>query len=180
MNAETYGDAASLAAFHGRITASRKIEPTKKIAIRKITELVGLGDRLLRVGRLGRRDRRDLGADHREDHHDDADEDRAGRRAGRSRRGSVRLLKSIALLRPEPDDEQGAEDDEDDDRGDLDPGEPELELAERGRPRTGWSRSSAPSGPSDEHHSGTLGIQYCRIFAPATASKPTTITQKYQ
>ena len=28
--------------FHGRITASRKIEPTKKIAIRTTTELVAL------------------------------------------------------------------------------------------------------------------------------------------
>src|SRR5690349_11528429 len=39
-NAETYGDAASSGEFQGRITASRKIEPTKKIAIRMITELV--------------------------------------------------------------------------------------------------------------------------------------------
>ena len=30
-----------------------------------------------------------------------------------------------------------------------------------------------------DNHSGT-SIQYCTIFAPAIASKPTTITQKYQ
>src|SRR4051794_30166470 len=39
-NADTYGEAASSAEFQGRITASRKIEPTKKIAIRTTTELV--------------------------------------------------------------------------------------------------------------------------------------------
>src|SRR6185437_14313568 len=33
-NAATYGEASSAAEFQGRITASRKIEPTKKIAIR--------------------------------------------------------------------------------------------------------------------------------------------------
>jgi hypothetical protein len=29
-------------------------------------------------------------------------------------------------------------------------------------------------------HNGTPGNQRCRILPPATASKPTTITQKYQ
>ena len=29
-------------------------------------------------------------------------------------------------------------------------------------------------------HKGTSGIQYCKSLAPATASKPTTMTQKYQ
>ena len=29
-------------------------------------------------------------------------------------------------------------------------------------------------------HSGTPGSQYCSTFAPATASKPMTMTQKYQ
>src|SRR5215217_4454203 len=38
--AATYGDSPSCAEFHGRIVASRKIEPTKKIEIRKTTELV--------------------------------------------------------------------------------------------------------------------------------------------
>src|SRR4051794_4353324 len=40
LKAETYGEAASSAEFQGRMTASRKIEPTKKTAIRRITELV--------------------------------------------------------------------------------------------------------------------------------------------
>src|SRR5689334_18510008 len=39
LNAETYGDAASWSEFHGRITASRNSEPTKKSAIRVMTEL---------------------------------------------------------------------------------------------------------------------------------------------
>ncbi len=38
----TYGDAASSVEFQGRITASRKTEPTKKTAIRATTELVAL------------------------------------------------------------------------------------------------------------------------------------------
>ena len=38
MNAVTNGEAARVSSFHGRIVASRKMEPTKKIAIRTITE----------------------------------------------------------------------------------------------------------------------------------------------
>jgi hypothetical protein len=38
----------------------------------------------------------------------------------------------------------------------------------------------ALSRTSETNHSGVLGIQYCTIFAPAIASKPTMITQKYQ
>src|SRR5919112_278801 len=40
--AATYGDSPSFAEFHGRIVASRKIDPTKKIEIRKTTEFVAL------------------------------------------------------------------------------------------------------------------------------------------
>src|SRR6476659_6627258 len=39
-NAATYGDATSSAEFHGRMTASRKIDPMKKTQIRTTTELV--------------------------------------------------------------------------------------------------------------------------------------------
>src|SRR6478752_4960784 len=42
VNAETNGEAASFSPFHGRIVTSRNIEPTKKIAIRTITELAAL------------------------------------------------------------------------------------------------------------------------------------------
>ena len=42
VSALTYGDAPSSFEFHGRMTHSRKIEPTKKMAIRMITELVAL------------------------------------------------------------------------------------------------------------------------------------------
>ena len=38
----TYGDAESSVEFHGRITASRNTDPTKKTAIRATTELVAL------------------------------------------------------------------------------------------------------------------------------------------
>jgi hypothetical protein len=36
------------------------------------------------------------------------------------------------------------------------------------------------SSPSDMIHKGTSGSHFWRTPAPATASKPTTITQKYQ
>src|SRR3954469_80580 len=39
-NALTYGEAPSSWEFHGRITASRNTDPTKKIAMRSTTELV--------------------------------------------------------------------------------------------------------------------------------------------
>src|SRR6478752_6407962 len=42
VNAATNGDAPISAEFHGTITASRNTEPTKKIATRKITDLVAL------------------------------------------------------------------------------------------------------------------------------------------
>nr|WP_240746807.1 hypothetical protein [Cryptosporangium phraense] len=41
-NALTYGDSPSFVEFHGRITASRKTDPTEKIKIRTITEFVAL------------------------------------------------------------------------------------------------------------------------------------------
>src|SRR4029453_14419206 len=40
--AETYGESPSLVEFHGRIVASRKIEPTKNTRIRNTTEFVAL------------------------------------------------------------------------------------------------------------------------------------------
>src|SRR6266496_4895376 len=42
VNAATNGEAATVLSFHGRITVSRKNEPTKKIAMRMITELAAL------------------------------------------------------------------------------------------------------------------------------------------
>src|ERR1700712_5117071 len=42
VNALTYGEDPSSFEFHGRMTASRKTEPTKKMPIRTITELVAL------------------------------------------------------------------------------------------------------------------------------------------
>src|SRR6516164_11626197 len=40
LSAATYGEAPSSTEFHGRITTSRKTEPTKKIAMRATTDLV--------------------------------------------------------------------------------------------------------------------------------------------
>ena len=41
-NAATYGEAPSSLSFHGTMQTSRNIEPTKKVATRKMTELVAL------------------------------------------------------------------------------------------------------------------------------------------
>jgi hypothetical protein len=41
-NAATYGDSPSSAEFHGKMVASKKIEPTKKMITRSTTELVAL------------------------------------------------------------------------------------------------------------------------------------------
>ncbi|MEI2777882.1 MAG: hypothetical protein V9G19_18360 [Tetrasphaera sp.] len=113
--------------------------------MRQTTELVGLGDAALGVVGLGAGDRRDLGADHREDDDDDAGEEDRRARWGRSRRASVRLLKSSRPPATDAEDEAGS-------RcmrktmivGDLDAGEPVLELTEATAPRTGSSPSSAP------------------------------------
>src|SRR4051794_39392085 len=42
VKAATYGDAPSLLSFHGTMQTSRTIEPTKKVATRKITDWVAL------------------------------------------------------------------------------------------------------------------------------------------
>ena len=92
-------------------------------------------------------------------------------------RGEVAEVQLLFGQRPSTNSD--AEHQEDDDGRDFDAGEPELELAERARPRTGWCASSASIRISESSHSGA-SIQYWITFAPATASKPTTITQKYQ
>src|SRR3954451_889278 len=42
LNAATYGDAPSSVSFHGTMQASRKIDPTKNVATRTITDCVAL------------------------------------------------------------------------------------------------------------------------------------------
>src|SRR3954470_2183421 len=42
LKAATYGEAPSSVSFHGTMQASRKIEPTKKVATRRITDWVAL------------------------------------------------------------------------------------------------------------------------------------------
>ena len=91
-------------------------------------------------------------------------------------RGEVGEVQAAA--RPQAQHEESAEHEEDADRRDLDAGEPVLELAvapHREQVRTVISSIS----PRASTHKGrpTHG---CRILAPATASKPTTMTQKYQ
>ena len=85
-----------------------------------------------------------------------------------------------ALVGPEPDHEERAEDEERDDREHLDAGEPVLELAVRADREQVGRGHQHHQDRARQIHSGASANQNRRIFAPATASKPTTITQKYQ
>src|SRR5919107_1132173 len=108
--AATYGDSPSFVLFHGRIVASRKIEPTKKMEIRKTTELVAFA-----IPRSGSAD-------------------------------SAAAMVAISA--------------------------PTIEKT--------FVAVISPMRTKDTSHNGTSGNHRCRIPAPATASNPTTITQKYQ
>ena len=129
LSAATYGEAPSSTEFHGRITTSRKTEPTKKIAMRATTDLVARwtarsGSRLSAAA-IGD----DFRADHGEDHHHDGREDRpdALREESAVRRevGKIQVMPG-----QESQSECRADDEKDHDRRDFDSGEPEFEFAE--------------------------------------------------
>ena len=172
MNAVTNGEAAKLSSFHGRIVASRKMEPTKKIAIRTITELrlrhrSGSADSAAAIVAISAPTIEKMTVT--------MPTVIAPKPSGMNPPWAHRLEKSIDLFGHKPN-EQRSQRDEHTNRGHLDAGEPELELAE--------GRHGEQVGRHQDHqdhgeHSG-MSIQYWMIFAPAIASKPTTITQKYQ
>ena len=176
--AATYGDAASSAEFQGRITASRKIDPTKKIAIRKITELVALA-----MARAGSGDSAAamvaISAPTIEKITTTMAAKIAPGPSGKNPPCAVRLLKSSSLFGHSPSTNRL-------------PSTRKTTIAATLMPAN--QNSNSPNEEtenrlvavisvirtSDSSHSGHVGIQNCRTLAPATASKPTTITQKYQ
>ena len=113
------------------MTASRKIEPTKKIAIRVMTELAALA-----TARSGLSDSAAamvaISAPTMEKMTVTTPAVIARPPLGKKPPCEVRLLKSRLALGQMPKMNSAAADEEDDDGGDLDAGEPELELAERG------------------------------------------------
>src|SRR5680860_1530664 len=126
--AATYGERPSSLSFHGTMQTSRNIDPTKNVATRKITDCAARAIAFSGSWDSAARDGGDLGPHHREDDHDDAREDRADTvRQEAAVAGEVADVEALAW--PQPDDEEGAEDQEGDDGEDLDAGEPVLELA---------------------------------------------------
>ena len=176
--AATYGEPANAAEFQGRITASRKIDPTKKIAIRVITELVARA-----IARPGSGDSAAamvaISAPTMEKITTTIAAKIAPTPLGKKPPCAVRLLKSIALLGHSPNTNRL-------------PRNRKTTIAATLIPAN--QNSNSPNEDTENRlvavinvikinassHSGTPGIQNWITFAPATASKPTTITQKYQ
>src|SRR6478609_5633730 len=135
VNAVTNGEAAKLSSFHGRIVASRKMEPTKKIAILTITELAALV-----TARSG-------------------SDDSAAAIVAISAPTIEKMTDTMiaATLMPANQNSNSPKDD----------------TENRFVAVIKTMRTNAVN------HSG-MSIQYWMILAPAIASNPTTITQKYQ
>src|SRR3954453_13742575 len=176
-NAATEGEAARSAEFHGRMTASRKIDPTKNTAMRRITELVaramarpGSGDSAAARGAPS--------APTMEKITTTMAEKMAPMPSGKNPPWLVRLLKSSDWLGQMPSTNSV-------------PSARNTMIAATLMPAN--QNSNSPNeetenrlvavisviSASDMTHSGA-SIQYCSTLAPATASKPITITQKYQ
>jgi hypothetical protein len=177
LKAATYGEAASSAEFQGRMTASKKIDPTKKTAIRMITELVaramalpGSGDSAAAMVATS--------APTMEKITTTMAEKMAPMPSGKNPPWLVRLLKSSALPGQAPSTNSV-------------PSAMNTMIAATLMPAN--QNSNSPNEDTenrlvavisiirinDINHSGA-SIQYCSTLAPATASKPITITQKYQ
>ena len=177
LNAETYGEASSSAEFQGRMTASRKIEPTKKTAIRRITELVARA-----IALPGSCDSAAAmvatSAPTMEKITTTMAEKMAPIPSGNQPPCAVRLLKSRALFGHNPS-------------TNSEPSAMNTMIAATLMPAN--QNSNSPNDDTENrlvsvinvirineiNHSGA-SIQYWITLAPATASKPITITQKYQ
>src|SRR5690242_9188278 len=178
VNADTKGDAATCLLFHGRIVTSRNAEPTKKIAIRRITELAALA-----TARSGSEDSAAaivaISAPTMEKMVVTTPTVTAIAPRGKNPPCAVRFEKSIDLC------------------GQI----PNMNSVPRTRNRMiaatlipANQNSNSPNDDTENRfvtviamsssnavsHIGAAGIQNRMIFAPAMASKPTTITQKYQ
>ena len=177
VNAVTNGEAAKLSSFHGRIVASRKMEPTKKIAILTITELAALV-----TARSGSDDSAAaivaISAPTIEKMTVTMPTVIAPKPNGMNPPWDHRLEKSIDLFGHKP-------------TTNSEPRAMNTMIAATLMPAN--QNSNSPKDDTENrlvaviktsrtnavNHSG-MSTQYWMIFAPAMASKPTTITQKYQ
>ena len=177
VNAETNGEAASFSPFHGRIVTSRNIEPTKKIAIRMITELAAFATAL-----SGSEDSAAaivaISAPTIEKITVTTPTVIAATPNGKNPPWLHRLEKSSDLFGHKP-------------RTKSEPSAMNTMIAATLIPAN--QNSNSPNDETEnrlvavikisstnaDNHNG-MWIQNWMIFAPAIASKPTTITQKYQ
>src|SRR4051794_27216574 len=178
LKAATYGEAPSSVSFHGTMQASRKIEPTKKVATRRITDWVALA-----IAFSGSCDSAAatvaISAPTIEKTTTTMLEKIAPAPLGRNPPWSVRLLRSKPWSGQRPITNRV-------------PSTRKAMMASTLMPANQYSNS--PYEPTENRfvavisvisaraktQRGTSENQTRRISAPATASKPTTITQKYQ
>src|SRR4051794_12884692 len=177
LKAATYGEAPSSVSFHGTMQASRKIEPTKKVATRRITDWVALA-----IAFSGSCDSAAatvaISAPTIEKTTTTMLEKIAPTPCGRKPPWLVRLLKSVPWLGQRPSTYRV-------------PRTRKTMIAKTLMPANQYSNSPydptdtrfvaviSTMSPRDRIHSGAWN-QKVMIFAPATASNPTTMTQKYQ
>src|SRR3954447_1972582 len=176
-NAATYGDAPSWVSFQGTMQASRKIEPTKNVATRRITDCVAFA-----IAFSGSCDSAAatvaISAPTIEKITTTMLEKIAPTPFGRKPPWLVRLLKSRSWFGQMP-------------RTYRVPRTRNTMIAKTLIPANQYSNSPYDPtdtrsvagirtiSPNDSSHNGASN-QNVMILAPATASKPTTITQKYQ
>src|SRR3954447_9418255 len=177
VNAETNGDALACSSFHGKITASRNTEPTKNTAIRRITEFAafatarsGFADSAAAIVAISAPTmekitvttptviaRAPSGKNPPWVHRLEKSSDLSGHNPSTNSEPSPMNTTIAATLIPANQNSNSPNDD----------------TENRLVPVIKISRTNA------DNHSG-MSTQYWMIFAPAIASKPTTITQKYQ
>src|SRR3954468_10048507 len=177
VKAATYGEAPSLVSFQGTMHTSRNIDPTKKVATRRITDCVAFA-----MAFSGSWDSAAatvaISAPTMENTTTTMLEKIAPTPRGRKPPWLVRLLKSTPWLGHRP-------------RTNSVPRTRNTMIAKTLIPANQYSNSPYDPtdtrfvavirtiSPRDSSHSGASN-QNVMILAPATASKPTTITQKYQ
>src|SRR6476659_10179938 len=176
-NAATYGEAPRSLSFHGTMMTSRIIDPTKKVATRRITDWVALA-----IAFSGSCDSAAatvaISAPTIENTTTTMLEKIAPTPCGKNPPWAVRLLTSKPCPGQRPTTKSV-------------PSTRNATMANTLMPANQYSNSPydrtdtrfvaviSTISPRDSSHSGASN-QKVMIFAPATASKPTTITQKYQ
>src|SRR5690242_1719472 len=178
LNAATNGDEPGTALFHGRIATSRNVDPTKNTAMRMITEFAALAtafsgssDSAAAIVAISAPTIDKMVAT--------TPTVRAETPCGKNPPWEVRLEKSMCLCGHRP-------------KTNNPPSPMKAMIAATLIPANQYSNSPndatenrlvaviATSRINEVTHNGIPGNQNPMIFAPATASKPTTVTQKYQ